>query len=181
MRAQQPPYESFSNMKISKTWVAAAAIVALCGTAQAALVDQGNATVLDTNTNLVWLQNMNLNSYQPWNTLNAWAEDLTFAGSSNWQLPTKSEFDALFTAYGGLYKTGAFTGVQGYYATKEQSIASPNFGGSYGQATNGVFSGTAVRAVPAPIPEPQTYVMMALGLAAIGGFVARRRKQDPAA
>ncbi len=31
------------------------------------------------------------------------------------------------------------------------------------------------------VPEPGTYAMMALGLAAMGGFVARRRKQDQAA
>lgn len=176
-------------MKLSKTWVAAAAIVALCGTAQAALVDQGNATVLDTNTNLIWLQDWFLNGFQNWSTQKAWAEGLSFAGSSDWQLPTASEFNALSTAYGTLSNVGAFTRV--YFATwsgtayeyeSNSAFVWLNYGLVLTPAPlSAYFPATAVRAVPAPVPEPQTYAMMALGLAAIGGFVARRRKQDPAA
>jgi len=176
-------------MKLSKTWVAAAAIAALCGTAQAALVNQGNATVLDTNTNLIWLQDWNLNGSASRSTQNAWAAGLTFAGSSDWQLPTRIEFGALFTAYGNLRYAGPFTNVLNNYWAEEDA-SSPGmamyFTPTDGANGSGIQSyqvgGTAVRLnVTAAIPEPQTYAMMALGLAAIGGFVARRRKQDQAA
>ena len=55
------PIERQRYVKALKTWVAAAAIVALSGAAQAALVSLGDGTVKDTNTNLIWLQDWNLN------------------------------------------------------------------------------------------------------------------------
>ena len=47
-----------SNFKI---WAAAAAMVALTGASQAALVSNPEGTVTDTTTNLIWLQNWNVN------------------------------------------------------------------------------------------------------------------------
>lgn len=80
-------------MKFTKFWAAAAAIVAFTGAAQAALVPQGNGTVLDTNTNLIWLQDWNVNGQQNWAAQKAWAETTLdgFAGSNDWRLPDIAE------------------------------------------------------------------------------------------
>lgn len=48
-------------------------------------------------------------------------------------------------------------------------------------STASVYAGMDNFTVGSAVPEPGTYAMMALGLAAMGGFVARRRKQDQAA
>ena len=82
--------------------VVAAALAALTGTAQADPVSLGNGTVKDTNTNLIWLQDWNVNQLQNWSTQQAWAEGLDFAGSTDWELPEISEYGALITAYGNL-------------------------------------------------------------------------------
>lgn len=42
-------------MRKVKNWASAAALFVLAGTAQAALISQGNGTVLDTTTNLIRL------------------------------------------------------------------------------------------------------------------------------
>ena len=46
-------------MKTLKTWAAAAALVALSGTAQAALVNRGGGMIYDTTRNITWLADMN--------------------------------------------------------------------------------------------------------------------------
>ena len=53
-------------MKTVKTWAAVADMVALTGAAQASLVSLGDGTVKDTTTNLIWLQNWNVNGPQNW-------------------------------------------------------------------------------------------------------------------
>ena len=87
-------------MKTLKTWAVAAAMVALSGTAQAALVDLLNGTVTDTNSNLIWLQNWNVNGAQDWATQKAWAKTTLdgFAGSNDWMLSSRSQYADLFTA-----------------------------------------------------------------------------------
>lgn len=77
------PIERKQLMKNLKTCVAAAAMVALSGTAQAELVSLGDGTVKDTNTNLIWLQNWNVNGPKDWGTQKAWAEGLDFADSTD--------------------------------------------------------------------------------------------------
>ncbi len=72
-------------MKTLKTWVAAAALLAMTGTAQATLIIQGNGTVLDDTTYLIWLQDWNANGTKNWDTQVAWAEGLNFAGSTDWK------------------------------------------------------------------------------------------------
>jgi hypothetical protein len=76
-----------------KTWVAAAAMVALTSTAQAAplqLVDMSDGTVYEPNKHLIWLKDWNVNGSQNWATKNAWAETGLdgFAGSNDWHLPS---------------------------------------------------------------------------------------------
>jgi hypothetical protein len=101
-------------MNISKLLpcAAAVALVTLSGTAQASLISQGNGTVLDTATNLIWLQDWNVNGQQDWATQEAWAEHLTFAGSSDWVLPSISDYDTLFSEVGNLNLVSQFTNVQ---------------------------------------------------------------------
>ena len=173
-------------MKTLKTWAAAAAMVAFAGAAQAALVNQGNGTVKDTNTNLIWLQDWDVNGQQNWATQKAWAETALngFAGSNDWVLPSISQYVDLFTAYGNLTLVAEFTDVQSYVYWSGTEFA-PGFSAWYFVPVNGGQSGddevlrffaVAVRPgdVTAPVPEPQT---LALALLALGATVVARRRR----
>jgi len=87
-----------SHMKFSKTWAAAAAMLALAGTAQASQmtpVDAGLG-VLDSGANLEWTANMNLNGPMTWAGANAWIATLNankYAGHNDWRLPTLNPSD----------------------------------------------------------------------------------------
>jgi hypothetical protein len=172
-------------MKVLKSLAAAAAMVALSGTAQAALVSQDNGTVRDTNTNLIWLQNWNVNGLANWGRQKRWAENLSFAGSNEWRLPEISEYGALFTAYGDLTKVAEFSNVDtvGYWSGTE--YAPDPTEAWYFFAANGspffdpkspqLFA-VAVRPgdAAAPVPEPQTLALVLLALGAT--MVVRRRR-----
>jgi len=56
--------------------------------AQAALVARSGGMVYDTVQNITWLQNWNTNGRMNWTTANNWANDLVYAGFSDWRLPT---------------------------------------------------------------------------------------------
>ena len=83
------------------------------------------------------------------------------------------------------------TNLFGFRFANESLLGSPNnfgwiaiqFGADAGTRTITGYAyqndGTGIMA--GVVPEPGTYAMMALGLAAMGGLVARRRKQDQAA
>ena len=85
-------------MKRLKTWAAAAAMLALAGTAQASpmkLVD-GGLGVLDSVANLEWTANMNLNGPMTWAEANVWIATLNtsnYAGHNDWRLPTLNPLD----------------------------------------------------------------------------------------
>lgn len=174
-------------MKTLKTWVAAAAMVALTGGAQAALVSLGDGTVKDTNTNLIWLQNWNVNGLANWGAQRAWAETTLdgFAGSNDWRLPAISEYDALLAAYGNLTQVAEFTGVQsGYYWSGTQFVWGlgswsflPSSGVRQGYAQSLALYAVAVRPnnVTASVPEPQT---LALALLALGATMVVRRRSS---
>ena len=175
-------------MKFTKSWAAAAAMVALTGAAQAALVPQGNGTVLDTNTNLIWLQDWQVNGQQNWATQKAWAETGLdgFAGSNDWRLPGIAEYANLFTAYDDLTSnTLPFVDVQPgtYWSGTEFTLGSaawyfvPRLGFQGTGFESGGFFAVAVRPgdVTAPVPEPQT---LALALLALGATVVARRRRS---
>ncbi|MBD3290442.1 DUF1566 domain-containing protein, partial [candidate division KSB1 bacterium] len=55
----------------------------------AELVDNGNGTITDTNTGLMWLKNANLaGETMTWEEANAWANNLRYAGYEDWRLPS---------------------------------------------------------------------------------------------
>lgn len=65
-------------------WVATLGFsLAAGGTAQAALINQGDGTVKDSLTQLVWLQDWNLTGMRNWLAQEVWAKGLSFAGSSD--------------------------------------------------------------------------------------------------
>lgn len=167
-----------------KTWAAAAAMLAVTGTAQAALVNLGDGTVKDDLTNLIWLQNWAVNGLNDWAAQKAWAESHDFAGSTDWRLPSIDEFVALHGEYGNL-SSGAlpFTNVRvfGYWSDTEvvagdtARLFSPiNGTQNVGFQPTELYA-VAVRRgdVAAPVPEPQT---LALALLALGASVVARKR-----
>jgi hypothetical protein len=99
-------------MKFSKTW--AAAIVALSGAAQAALIDRGGGLIFDSTSNITWLADMNYAKTQhansegtqgdadglmAWDAAYLWADNLVYGGYSDWRLPTLNPSDT--TCSGG--------------------------------------------------------------------------------
>ena len=80
-------------MKTLKAWAAAAAMVAVSGAAQAALVDRGGGMIYDTTRNITWLANMNVNNLMNWSTATAWTANLVHGGFSDWRLPTLNPAD----------------------------------------------------------------------------------------
>ena len=174
-------------MKLLKSLAVAAAMVALSGTAQAALVLQSNGLeVRDTNTNLIWLQNWNVNGSANWASQKNWAETTLdgFAGSNDWRLPEISEYVALFTAYGNLAQVTQFTNVQPVFYWSGTEISpgilawgfNPDFGFQLDDVQGSQLFAVAVRPgdVAASVPEPQT---LALALLALGAMVVARRRR----
>lgn len=171
-------------MKTLKTWAAVAAMVALTSTAQAALVNQGNGTVLDTTTNLIWLQDWNGNGDKTWATQIAWAQSLSFAGSSGWVLPSISDYATLFAEVGDLTVVTEFTNVQPnlYWSGTEDILGViawcfvPDIGFQCTAIERIPMFAVAVRPgdVAAAVPEPQTLALALLALSAAA--VARRRR-----
>ena len=163
--------------------MAAAAMVTLAGTAQATLVNLGNGTVKDTATNLIWLQNWNVNGQQDWSTQKAWADNLSFAGSDAWVLPSIGQYTTLFAEVGNQTLVPQFTNVQPdfYWSGTEFSpgfawFFYPVIGGQSAANETSRFFAVAVRPgdVTASVPEPQT---LALALLALGATVVARRRR----
>ena len=108
-------------MKTLKTW--AAAIVALSGAAQAALVNRGGGMIYDTTRNITWLADMNyastsghtgtgvnVNGTMTWSAATAWADSLVYGGFSDWRLPALNPADTTCS--------GNFNPVDGGFPTQ---------------------------------------------------------------
>lgn len=117
-----------------------------------------------------------------WSTQKDWAENLNFAGSSDWVLPSISPCADLYTAYGNLSAVAVFTNVQPFFywsGTKSAPgvvawLFGPVGGSQSFDFENVPLYAVAVRPgdVVASVPEPQTLALLALGATA----VARRRR-----
>lgn len=97
-----------------KTLMTAAAMVALTGAAQAALINVGGGMIYDTTRDITWLADMNYaftsgyaaanvggtgsnlifaDGRMGWNAANTWANNLVYGGFSDWRLPTLNPAD----------------------------------------------------------------------------------------
>lgn len=172
-------------MKRTRSWAAAAALLATVGAAQAALVKNGDGTITDTSTHLIWLQDWSDNGRQNWATQQAWAENLSFAGGSDWALPSIDDYIHLFFELGGVIETGGFIHVQDdFYWTGTEVVAGsralvfkPNSGASNLLDESLAFYAVAVRPadVAESVPEPRT---LALALLALGSAALARRRRS---
>lgn len=85
----------------------AGALFAAAGTAQAALQDRdldGDSVIdafYDTELDITWLRNANVNGAMDWDSAVAWADDFSFAGYDDWRLPTTLQPDPSCTEQSG--------------------------------------------------------------------------------
>jgi hypothetical protein len=175
-------------------WAAAAVLLAMSGTAQAALVLQSNgAEVLDTDTNLLWLYDWNSwDQSKNWDDAKTWAAGLTVGGATagDWRLPEIGEYADLWadpdigSSIAGLQGKFSIVFFNSYWSGTEYA---PNHDRAWAFFTDVGFplhhdKGDALHTVAvrqadvaAPVPEPQT---LALALLAMGATVVARRSRS---
>lgn len=85
----------------------AGALLAAAGAAQAALQDRdldGDTVVdafYDTELDITWLRNGDVNGQMDWDTAVAWADGFSFAGYDDWRLPTTLRPDPSCSSHSG--------------------------------------------------------------------------------
>ena len=182
--------------------------VLMAGAAQAALQDRdldGDTVVdafYDTDLDVTWLRDADVNGVMDWNTAVSWAENYTFGAYTDWRLPTSdqciglnctgSELGHLWyvelgnPAGGPMLNTGDFENLQsfGYYSSTVWE-ANPNgvmafrTGEGYqgGDDRSNPYYAMTVRDGDVPsIPEPETYALMLAGLAGLAMATRRRAR-----
>lgn len=85
----------------TRTWAAAAALLAAAGVADAALFDRGNGLIYDSANNITWLADMNhartsgydADGAMTFSEATKWADQLVYAGYGDWRLPTLNPTD----------------------------------------------------------------------------------------
>lgn len=193
---------------IQRTIAAAAGTIALmiAGTAQAALQDRdldGDTVVdafYDTDLDITWLRDANVNGLMYWDTAVAWADGFSFAGYDDWRLPTSdtcgnlnctgSEMGHLWyvelgNSAGAMTNTGSFQSLisDAYWSGTEYApepvqawyfVTANGYQGTTFKST--FFYAMAVRPGDvAVVPEPQTVVLLLAGLSALA--LAKRQRQ----
>jgi len=85
----------------------------MSGEAQAQrFTDNGNGTVTDTVTNLMWTKDANMFGNMDWDSATSRCASLAVDSITGWRLPSKGEFPEIYRATRGEHP---FEGIQGEY------------------------------------------------------------------
>ena len=192
--------------KFASKLLAITAMTLLIGTpAQAGLQDRdlnGDGVTdafYDTDLNITWLRNANVNGLMTWAAANTWAAGLSIGVYSGWRLPTSdtcSEFNCTASETGHLIYTelgnsafwlsnpGGFQNLRSdnYWTSTEQAANSTNawyflVGDNRQNAVDKSATMYAMAVRPgdvAPVPEPEIYATLLAGLGLVG-VMSRRR------
>lgn len=123
----------------------AAALLGSAG-AQAALHDRGGGLIYDDVLNLTWLQDANYaktsgydaDGAMDWFQAVAWADQLVYAGFSDWQLPTITPVNGSSFQYGGSFDGSTDAGYNITSATSPLAyMHAVNLGNASGLTTTG--------------------------------------------
>lgn len=85
-----------NNNKHLFTSILATGLLALSTGSQAALVQHSTDLIHDSDTNITWMQNANLNGPMTWYEATDWANNLVYGGYDDWRLPSYDQLNHLF-------------------------------------------------------------------------------------
>ncbi|MEI6336129.1 MAG: DUF1566 domain-containing protein [Methylococcaceae bacterium] len=131
-------------MKTKFLTTVAVLALSLSAGAQASLTSSGPLTVYDSVQNLTWTKNANLNGTMNWSTAVAWANNLNYAGYTDWVLPTIDQLTTQFsTNLGKAAGVPIISSHNGDY-NLFTNIQSYNYSQSYNYWSGSVFAPNSI-------------------------------------
>jgi hypothetical protein len=167
--------------------------------AQASLISSGPLTVYDSAQTLTWTKDANLNGQMDWTTAVAWANNLDYAGYTDWVLPNIDQLTTQFSTNLGEAAGSSiadshndsynlFTNVQSYaYWSGSESAPNSALAWDYNtllglQQINTVAYGFYAWAVrpgdiaASSVPVPAAVWLFGSGLIGLASFSRRKNK-----
>lgn len=181
---------TIKKRSLSSVLCAAVLSVGLVSTANAALELRAGGMVYDTDLDITWTQDANMNGLNDWSSQLLWANSLNHGGVTGWELASIDQYNHLFYDEGiSAFSPGDFTNVQYFlYWSGTEFVPNPNGAWGFdffGGAQDAFFKDEDLLAWAvhsgdvgaSPVPEPGTIALMGLGLVGLLGFGRRQRRR----